>query len=307
MKTLDLKRIWRSGALNFRRSGLVSFASVLVVTITLSVIAATILTQAVLTNSLTQIENKVDVAIYFVTGAPEDQILSMQTAIQQFPEVAQVNYISADQALSDFRDRHQDDYLTLQALDELDQNPLGASLTIKAKDTSQYEGIVNLLSGDSALAKDNASIIDKINYNQNKLVIDRLTTIINGARRLGLLATALLVLISIIITFNTIRLTIYFAREEISVMRLVGADNRYIRGPFMVEGILYGIISTLITVVLFFGITFWFGRAMTDFLGMNLFTYYLHNFLQIFIIILLSGVILGAVSSFLATRRYLKQ
>jgi cell division transport system permease protein len=109
-----------------------------------------------------------------------------------------------------------------------------------------------------------------------------------------------------VITFNTIRLTIYFAREEISVMRLVGADNRYIRGPFMIEGIVYGAVSTLITVVLFFFITLWFGKSMTDFLGLNLFSYYLRNIFQIFIIILLSGAILGSISSFLATRRYLK-
>jgi cell division transport system permease protein len=130
--------------------------------------------------------------------------------------------------------------------------------------------------------------------------------LIAGARRLGIIVTAVLVLISIVITFNTIRLTIYFAREEISVMRLVGADNRYIRGPFMIEGIVYGAVSTLITVVLFFFITLWFGKSMTDFLGLNLFSYYLRNIFQIFIIILLSGAILGSISSFLATRRYLK-
>ena len=231
----------------------------------------------------------------------------MKSAIEQFPEVAQVNYISAAQAISDFRAKHQNDYLTLQALDELDLNPLGASLTIKAKDTAQYESIVKLLQGDSALAKDNASIIDKINYNENKAVIDRLTGIIAGARRLGIILTAVLVLLSIIVTFNTIRLTIYFTREEINVMRLVGADNRYIRGPFMVEGVLYGILSTLVTVFIFFGITYWFGGHMTDFLGVNLFDYYLHNFFQIFFLILCSGVVLGSVSSFLAVRRYLRQ
>lgn len=306
MAMTNTKRIMRSGWTNFRRNGLVSFASILVVTITLSVIAATLLIQAVLNASLTAIEQKVDVTIYFTTKAPESQILEMKDSIEKFPEVAEVGYISSDQAIAAFRDKHQDDYLTIQALDELDGNPLGASLTIKAKNTSQYESIVKLLGGDSALAKDNASIIDTINYSKNKEVIDRLTDLIAGARRLGIIVTAVLVLLSIIITFNTIRLTIYFAREEISIMRLVGADNRYIRGPFMIEGILYGAISTLITVLIFFIITFWFGRSMTDFLGLNLFHYYLSNFFQIFIIILLSGAILGSVSSFLATRKYLK-
>jgi cell division transport system permease protein len=275
-------------------------------TITLAVIAGTILTQAVLRTSLKSIEDKVDVTIYFTTTAPENQIFEMRDSIKKFPEVAEVSYISANDAIAAFRAKHQDDYLTIQALDELDENPLGASLTIKARSTAQYESIVNILKGDSVLAKDNASIIDTINYNKNKDVIDRLTALIAGARRLGIIVTAVLVLISIVITFNTIRLTIYFAREEISVMRLVGADNRYIRGPFMIEGIVYGAVSTLITVVLFFFITLWFGKSMTDFLGLNLFSYYLRNIFQIFIIILLSGAILGSISSFLATRRYLK-
>jgi cell division transport system permease protein len=307
MTLLDTKRIIKSGVTNFKRSGLVSFASVLVVTITLSVIAAILLIQATLSASLSSIENKVDITIYFTTAAPETQILSLKSSIEKFPEVADVSYISSAQALADFRTKHGDDYLTIQALDELSDNPLGASLTVKARETGQYESIVKLLEGDGALAKDNAAIIDKINYNQNKLVIDRLTSIIAGARRLGIILTAVLVLISILITFNTIRLTIYFAREEISVMRLVGADNRYIRGPFMIEGVLYGAVSTLITAVLFFGITLWFGHSMTEFLGINLFTYYLHNFFQIFLIILLSGVVLGSISSYLAIRRYLKQ
>lgn len=306
MKWVNTKRIIRSGWTNFRRNGLVSFASILVMTITLAVIAGTILTQAVLRTSLKSIEDKVDVTIYFTTTAPENQIFEMRDSIKKFPEVAEVSYISANDAIAAFRAKHQDDYLTIQALDELDENPLGASLTIKARSTAQYESIVNILKGDSVLAKDNASIIDTINYNKNKDVIDRLTALIAGARRLGIIVTAVLVLISIVITFNTIRLTIYFAREEISVMRLVGADNRYIRGPFMIEGIVYGAVSTLITVVLFFFITLWFGKSMTDFLGLNLFSYYLRNIFQIFIIILLSGAILGSISSFLATRRYLK-
>ncbi len=306
MAWTNTKRIFRSGVTNFKRNTNVSFASILVMTITLSAIAATILIQAVLTTSLRTIEDKVDVAIYFTVGAPESQILEMRDSIEKFPEVAEVSYISSAEAITAFRDKHQDDYLTIQALDELDHNPLGASLTIKAKKTEQYESIANLLKGDSALAKDNASIIDTINYNKNKQVIDRLTDLITGARRLGILVTLVLVILSIVITFNTIRLAIFFAREEISIMRLVGADNKYIRGPFMIEGMTYGAIATFITVILFLFITLWFGRSMTDFLGMNLFSYYVRNIIQIFIIILLSGVVLGAVSSFLATRRYLK-
>lgn len=307
MTWLETKRMVRSGLTNFKRNGIVSVASVLVVTITLSVIAAIIFVQAILHTSLQDIQNKVDVTIYFTTGAQEARILEMKNAVEKFPEVASVSYTSANEALTNFRERHKDDYLTIQALDELNENPLGAALNIKAKETAQYESIVKLLQGDSALAKDNANIIDKINYYQNKVVIDRLISIIDGARKLGFVVTLVLVIISIIITFNTIRLTIYFSREEINIMRLVGADNKYIRGPFMIEGVIYGVIATAFTLLLYVGVTIWFARNMTDFLSINLFSYYMSNFFQIAFIILLSGIILGSFSSFLAVRKYLQK
>lgn len=305
MSWIDSKRIIRSGFLNFWRNGIVSVASLLVATITLSVITSLILLQAVLHFSLEQIQNKVDVTIYMTNNAPEDKILDLKASLEKLPEVTAVTYTSSEQALENFKNLHQDDYLTLQALNELDENPLGASLNVKAEDTSQYESITNFLETGPVLSNEGTSIIDKVNYHQNKLVIDRLTSIINGAQKLGFIVTLILVLISIVITFNTIRLTIYFAREEIGVMRLVGAENKYIRGPFMVEGILYGSIASVLTLILYIPITFWLGRNMTGFFGMNLFTYYLNNIFQVFIIILFSGVILGAVSSFLAVRKYL--
>ncbi len=306
MSYTDQKRIIRSGFTNFIRNGIVSIASILVVTITLSVISFLIFVQAVLHTSLAQIEDKVDVTMYFTTLAPEQKILDLKSAVEKLPEVASATYTSAPDALKAFRDRHADDYLTLQALDELPDNPLGATLNIKAKETAQYESIVKVLEGDNSLAKDNANIIDKIDYHKNKLVIDRLSAIINGARTLGYLLTLVLIIISIIITFNTIRLTIYYAREEINIMRLVGAENKYIRGPFVVEGVLYGVIATFITIGLYFPITLWLGKHMTDFLGMDVFSYYLSNFFQIFFIILVSGVVLGSFSSFLAIRKYLR-
>ena len=307
MTLTDTKRIIRSGITNFTRNGIVSIASVLIVTITLSVIASLIFVQATLHNSLDQIQNKVDVTVYFTTSASEDQILPFKSSSEKLPEVASVTYTSADQALQDFRDRHQNDYLTLQALDELGDNPLGASIDIKAKDPTQYESIVKELENDTALAQGATPIVDSINYSQNKTVIDRLTAIIHGANTLGFAVTLILILISIIITFNTIRLTIYFAREEIGVMRLVGAENKYISGPFMVEGMIYGIIATIITIALFFPATIWLGRNLTDFLGINIYDYFISNFFEIFFIILVSGVILGSFSSVLAVRRYLRK
>jgi cell division transport system permease protein len=307
MALVTLKRIIKAGFLNFKRGGIVSWAAVLVVTITLSVITLIIFLQAVLHFSLNQIKDKVDVTIYFTVGAPEDKIMLLKSSLEQLPEVAQVSYTSADGALKLFRGRHQNDYPTIQALDEIGDNPLGAYLNVKAKEVSQYESIANFMKSDNRLVLGSASIIDKVNYYQNKLVIDRLNTIISGAQKLGFLVTLLLVIISIIITFNTIRLTIFISKEEIGVMRLVGASKMHVRGPFMIEGAIYGIIATLITLLLFWPATAWLGHNMTDFLGINMYDYYLSNFFQIFAILLLSGIILGIISSFLAARKYLNK
>ena len=307
MAMTGLKRIVKGGFLNFKISGLGSWAAVLVVTITLSVITIIILLNAVLHFSLAQIKDKVDVTVYFTVDAPEGEILQLKASIDQLPEVASTSYTSADQALADFRARHSNDYPTIQALDEIGSNPLGAYLNIKAKEVSQYEDIANFLQGNNALVSGPTSIVDKVDYNQNKLVIDRLDSIISGAQRLGFLITFLLIIISIIITFNTIRLTIFISKEEIGVMRLVGASKMHVRGPFMIEGAIYGVIASLITMLVFWPATAWLGHSMTDFLGINVYSYYLANFFKIFAIILGSGIILGIISSFLAIRKYLNK
>lgn len=302
-----LKRIIRAGLLSFSRNGLVSWAAVLITTITLLVVTSLLFLQVILNFSLEQIKNKVDVTIYFTVDAPEGSILALQESIEKLPEVAEVTYTSADEALRLFRERHKNDYPTIQALDELPDNPLGGYLNVRAKEVSQYESIANFLKSDDALVLGSAPIIDKINYHQNKLVIDRLNSIIGGAQRLGFLVTIVLAAISIVITFNTIRLTIFISKDEIGVMRLVGASRWRIRGPFMIEGAIYGAFATALTMIIFWPITIWFGRNMADFLGIDLYQYYISNFVQILIIILLSGVLLGTVSSFLAVRKYLNK
>ncbi len=304
---LNIKRVFKSGFLNFKRGGLVSFASVLVVTVTLAVITTLILLQAVLNFSLNQIKDKVDVTIYFTTGASEDKILTLKSSLEKLPEVREVSYTSAREALENFRKRHEGDYPTIAALDEIKENPLGAFLNVRAKEVSQYESIANFLKSDNALVIGTSNIIDKVNYYQNKEVIERLNSIIKGSERLGLIVTLLLIAISIVVTFNTIRLTIFISKEEIGIMRLVGASKMRVSGPFMVEGAIYGIISAILTLVLFLPATGWVGRNMTSFLGLNVYEYYTSHIFSIFAIILISGILLGVVSSLLAITKYLNK
>lgn len=295
----------KSGWVNFRRNGLVSYAAILVTTITLSVVTALFLFQAVLNAAIMEVQNKVDIAIYFSVDAPEEQILELQADLEALPEVASVDYVSADEQVLAFRDRHTDDYLTLQALDELGDNPFGGNLRIMAKNSTQYESIARVLEGDSEIARANATIIERINYSQNKVVIDRLNSLIHNAERTGLIVSIVLAIISVVIMYTTIRLTIYMAREEISIMRLVGASSAYVRAPFVVEGILYGAFAWFLTQILFLAVTYFLGARLVGILGINLFDYYTSHLFTVGGAVLLVGTFLGIVSSLLAVRRYL--
>jgi len=308
MSFVTIKRIFRAGFLDFWRNAFVSFASILVMTVTLFVVGLTIFAGVMLNFTITELRNKVDVSVYFLTTTPEDRILTLKQALEARPEVVSVGYLSRDEALAQFRERYKDDQLALQALEELGQNPLEASLMIRAKDISQYEAIAQFAQNQDT-QNGTATSIDKISFYDAKyrVALDRLVSITDSAQRLGLIVIAILILTTIAISFNTLRLAIYSSRDEIQVMRLVGAGQFFIRAPFMVEGVLYGLVSGVITLLLFYPLTWWLGSATASFFGgVNVFTYYLTHFFLFFAIIVGTGVLLGAVASYLAVRRYLK-
>lgn len=307
MFVTKVKRIIKSALVSFWRSRMVSMSSILVMSITLLVFGSLIFANVALDSALTQIKEKVDINVYFITEADEADILAVKESLETLPEVKTIEYVSRDQALINFKENHDSDQTILQALDELNDNPLGAVLNIQAKETSQYESIANFLDDNrSTLSNEGTSIIDKINYYQNKLVIDRLTKIVDSSEKFGFIATIVLVILSILITFNTIRLTIYISRDEISVMRLVGASNRYVKGPFVIEGVIYGFISSIIALSIFLPLTYYSADFVTKLFGMSLFDHFIDNFINIAGMIFFSGIALGVVSSYLAVRKYLK-
>lgn len=300
-----LRRVSKAGATSFVRSGSVSFATVLVMTVTLIILGSLIFLSAILDTTLTSIKNKVDVNVYFAVDAPTSDIFSIKEGLESLPEVVSVTYTSREEALEQFMVRHASDELTLQALEELGENPLEASLAIKATDPSKYEKIVSYLTTSQQTGGAGASI-DRINYEQNREVIERLTSAIKATERVGLGIVALFALASVIIALATIRLAIYTAREEIAVMRLVGASNMYIRGPFIVAGIISGGLASLIALFFFYPVTWYAGSTLSSWLGgFNLFSYYLGHFIFIAPILIGTGVFLGALASWIGVRRYL--
>ncbi len=307
MNWLTIKRIFRAGLLDFWRNAFVSMASILVMTVTLFVVGTTLFAGVILNSALNDLRSKADVNVYFVPGASVDQIQQLQQAVEARPEVASATYVSADQALENFKEAHQNDQLTLQALDELGTNPLGAVLNVRAKDLSQYDAIAQFIQAQGQGMQ--PPIIDKINYfdASHRQALDTLMNVTNSAQHLGIAIIVILVLVTVAIAFNTLRLAIYSSREEIQVQRLVGASSFFIRAPFMIEGVLYGLVAGVITLLLFYPLTWWVGSATERFFGgVNVFSYYLGHFGLFFLAIIGTGVVLGAAAAFLAVRRYLK-
>ncbi|MEK9177673.1 MAG: FtsX-like permease family protein, partial [Patescibacteria group bacterium] len=186
-----------------------------------------------------------------------------------------------------------------------------------AKDPGQYGSITNYLESKNPTDVNGAPIIEKINYQENKLIIDRLSRIIPTAEKGGLIVAIIFALVAIIVVFNTIRLIIYTARDEISVMKLVGASNTYTRGPFVVSGIMYGIMSGIITLILMAAFAYWSDALVLRLAGVDiasnfqlvvnvLSAYFISNFSQIFVFIMGAGIVLGGLSSYIAARRYLR-
>ena len=296
----------KAGFVGFWRSAYVSLASIFVLTVALFVIGCTMFIDQLLTTSLNSLQSKVDINVYFVPDAPQEEIDRLLSAVKALPDVDYVTFTSREDALKQYREKNQDDEIAMQALEELNENPLGANIAIQAKETSQYEQIAAFIDEQRALEQPQVPVIDDVNYIRNKDSIDTLSKVIDGVERASFIVMIVLLLAATLITFNTIRLAIYTSREEIAIMRLVGAGNMFIRGPFMLQGFMYGLISGLLTLLIFYPIMVWLGPATESFFELNLLTYYLDNLGFMFMVLVGIGVSLGLVSSTLAVARYLR-
>lgn len=302
MKKVKLIRTFQEGLDNFRRNGWLSFATVSVLAISLYIISVTAILGVTANIVLQNIQDKINVSVYFNPDVEENAILEIKNKLVGYQEIKSIEYVSKDQALEEFKKFGDNKPSISQALEELGDNPLLASLVIKANSPDQYDIITKSISGSSF--SDSVSLID---FEENKEVIERMISIINLVEKIGLTLGIIFVFIGILITFNAIRLTMYAHKQEFEIMRLVGASNLYIRMPFIFEGIFYGISSAIIVMIALLA-TSKFLAPITEgsISGGDIFSFYLSNFFIILGALLLSGILLGTISGFIAIRRYLK-
>jgi len=298
----NLKHILKTGCLNFWRNKLPSFSTLAVMALALLMVAGLLLLGVLSQSLVASLQDKVDVSVYFKPDSSEKDVLSIKDIIEDLNPVAAVAYVSREQALDNFKQSHINEDIYLESLKVLGDNPLGAVLNVRARQPQDYASIVSYLEG--ANFKD---LIDKIDYRQHEPAIQKLMSISSGIRKTGLVVSLFLAFVAIMVSFNTIRLAIYNQKEEITVMRLVGASAWSIRGPFLIEGLLYGLVGSIIAILVFWPSLAVVSPRLTAVLsGVNLLSWFESNLLGIWGILLAVGVFLGLASSMIAIRKYLK-
>jgi len=295
------RRIFKLGWQSFTRDGGLAAATVFILVIVIALVTSLFILKEVSQFLIASIQEKVDISVYFKERALETEILNIKEEISKIPEVKEVKYISKVKALEEFVERHKDEPVLMESLEEVG-NPFLASLNIKAWEASQYGVIANFL--EHPVYED---LVEKVDYYQRKPVIEKIFALSAGMEKTGWMGAIILVVVAILVTFNTIRLAIYNFREEIKIQRLVGAGNWFIRGPFLVQGVISGISAALICLLIFSLISWGLSPKIEIFFpGLNIFQIFVSNFWTIVLIQLSTGILLGVISSTLAIRKYLK-
>ena len=300
---VSIKRIFRSGWLGFSRNGWSNAATIFIMATTIFFLSSLFMLKDMSQFVVSSLQEKADISVYFKEASTEQDILNVKQEISEISEMSKLEYISKEQALKIFTERHENDLILMESLEELGVNPFLASLSIRAFQASQYEAISNFLTENSKFK----NVIEKVDYHQRKPIIEKIFSISSFINKTGIIFSLILIIIAVLISFNTIRLAIVSNKQEISLMRLVGASNSFIRGPFLVQGAISGLFASLISIVIFSIACYALSpRIEVLFSDLNVFKYFLNSFWSLFLIQLCVGISLGVFSSFIATRKYLK-
>lgn len=295
------KKIFKSGWEGLIRQGFLTFATSLVIFIAVVLGTGLFFFQGGVSYLTEQIKDKIDISVTFKSEVPRDTILQIREDLSRLDEVKKVDYISPEDAYDTFVEAHEgDEYM--EALGLLNINPFLPSLRIQTKEPSQYKEVSEFLKKEEY-----EELIGEVNDYKRGVTIERLGELTRSIQLLGFFTTFFLSLIAVIVTFNTLRLSIYSQKEEIEIMKLVGAKNGFIRGPFLVQGALCGFFAALLSFMLFTIILFLFNNALTSlFIGFNCLAFFKSNVFWIVLLQLLVGIGLGLISSYFAVRKYLR-
>ena len=300
-------RVIKSGLQNAIRNITLAVAAMAVITITLTTILLLVIANATLNNTIKQINNKIDISVYLSDSITDQQKNSLIKGLKNLREVKSVQYISKDEVLALYEAQNSSNSSIKSAIAQT-SNPLPATINIVPVNPSNLNQIKIYINQPKILALQS----DPSSYNGSlKVAIDKIGKTTALLREAGIISIAVFAAVSVLIIFNTIRMTIFNRRDELQIMRLLGASTWYIRGPFVVENIIYGMlsagISILIVDILFTTVSDSLQASSFGLLDIGYANLYFRQYFWFILGIQFSiGILIGAVSSVIATRRYLK-
>jgi cell division transport system permease protein len=297
----SITKIIKNGWEGFWRQGFLTFATSLVIFIAVVLGTSLFFFQGGISYLISEIEDKIDVSVTFKEGTLRATILEFREELVQLPEIKKVDYVSPEEAYETFVEKNQGNQY-MEALELLDVNPFLATLRIQAKSTDQYVGIADYVRRSAYIES-----IAEVNDYERGAMISSLRELTQGIQGIGIALTIFLSLIAVIVTFNTLRLSIFSQKEEIEIMRLVGATNGFIRGPFLFQGVLCGLFAAAFSFIVFTFSLFSLNQKFIElFMGFDVLAFFQSNILIVLLLQLLIGVGLGVLSSYFAVRKYLK-
>jgi len=296
---------FKEALIGFKRNFSTAFGSIITIFLSLLIIGVFLFGGTVVNNIVSSVENEVSITAYIADDADEADIAQLQQSIKSMNNVASVSFTTKAQALENFRNSMTSNP---EIIDQLDgQNPLPASINVELSDPQAVEEVANQILANSTFKKicDNPSDpSDSLKYGQK--TVDRLFALTNYVRYIGLALIILLIFIAFIFINNTIRLAILARRREISIMRLVGASNGFIRGPFLMEGALHAVIGALLAIGVLELIRQFAIPQISGALAWLPIDLTLSTTLIVYLSMLGAGLLIGLLGSAIAMRRYLK-
>ena len=299
-------RMCRYGVNNFSRNAWLTIAATAVMTITLLIVFATLAARNTLISSVDVIRKNVDMSVYVKTDTSKKDVDAIRTGLEHLKSVEEVTYVTPETARQEFAKANGKDPDTLNAINEA-TNRFPGTFKVQLKDINDTRELQKYVSSN-AVVKASIDPSRKPSFaGERRSAIEGIAEGVVFAERAGLVATVVFVVISSLIVFNTIRMAIFNRKDEIEMMKLIGADKSFIRGPFIVEAVVYGFIAALLATALgVAGLVALKGRLIG---GIELqptidFVLTYIGFVALGMIVL--GAIIGILSSLLATRRYLK-
>lgn len=281
-----------------------SFMTVLILILMLFSINTLLIVRVITNKSISVVKDQIDVSIYFNSDASENEISEIRDYITSFPEVIMNTFLDKEQVLTDFKQMYADNETIMLSFQELGENPLGSTLIVKTRDPKDYQKIIAALN-----VPEYKDIIEAKTFEDTEIAIEKITNVTAQLERFTYFLTALFAVISFVIIFNTIRVAIYTQRVEIGIKKLVGATNWYVKGPYIVEALIFSIISTFLAFsTIFLTISFLDKYLAVIFSSTNLLTnYYNLNIIGLVGIQFLAVFLLTSLSSLFAMGKYLRK